>query len=425
MINKMSSLLRAIGPGLLFASTAIGTSHLILSTRAGAHHGMIFFWIILATLLLKYPFFEMAPRYVRATGQSLVHGYKQQGNWAVILFLGIIIAEMFVVTAAVGAVSAGLLLTLTKAKISIHLMLALILILTSAVLLLGRYRRLDQFIKIVSVLLLITVLIVFIMVLIRGPLDMSPSFQTESFLSGRGFVLLISLVGWMPVGMEASAIHSIWMVEKQQSEHHQPTLKESLFDFNLGYAFSALLAFLFLTIGAFTLYGSGQRLEGTPVAFCNTLLQVFSKHLGAWTYPVIAIAAFGTIYGTMITAMDAFSRSLVRSIQVFRFEKIEDNPAQQQFLDKYYNRTLVVIAVGAFLLFYTAGKGMIQFLELATIIAFVSAPIIAWLNWKLLRSGEVSQQFQPNKALKFLAYFGLAAMSIFSMYYIIQMLFKP
>ena len=40
---------------LLFASTAIGTSHLVLSTRAGAHHGLIYIVIVLAALILKYP----------------------------------------------------------------------------------------------------------------------------------------------------------------------------------------------------------------------------------------------------------------------------------------------------------------------------------------------------------------------------------
>lgn len=418
-----NNLLRVIGPGLLFASTAIGTSHLILSTRAGAHHGMVFFGIIFITLLLKYPFFEIAPRYVSATGQSLVHGYKNRGNWAVLLFLVIIIIDMFVVTAAVGAVSAGLLLTVTKSKISIHLMLALILGLTSIILLWGRYRRLDQLIKIVSAVLLVTVLIVFFAILIRGPLSANPDFQAESIWSGRGFILLISLIGWMPVGMEASAIHSIWMIDKKQTQNYKPSLRESLFDFNLGYLFSALLAFLFLTIGAFTIYGSGQRLEGTPVSFCNTLLNIFSNHLGAWTYPIIAIAAFGTIYGTLIAAMDAFSRSFVRSLQVFQFNQIENNPAQQKYLDNNYNRTLVIIAIGSFALFYFAGKGMIQFLEVATIIAFVSSPVIAWLNWDVMRNDEIDTVFQPNAFLKVLAYLGLFSLSSFSLFYLYQMLF--
>ena len=78
--NSWKHQLKSLGPGLLFASTAIGTSHLVLSTRAGAHHGLIFIWIILAALILKYPFYEFGPRYANATGYSLLKGYKDQGN---------------------------------------------------------------------------------------------------------------------------------------------------------------------------------------------------------------------------------------------------------------------------------------------------------------------------------------------------------
>ena len=100
--------LRSIGPGLLLANAAIGTSHLVLSTRAGAHYGMIYIWIILAALALKYPFYEMGTRYANATGQTILQGYRRQGLWAVYLFLAIIGLSMFAVIGAVGAVSAGL-----------------------------------------------------------------------------------------------------------------------------------------------------------------------------------------------------------------------------------------------------------------------------------------------------------------------------
>ena len=78
--SNFSGLLKAFGPGLLFASSAIGTSHLVLSTRAGAHHGMVFFWVITGALLFKYPFYEFGPRYANATGESLLEGYKKQGT---------------------------------------------------------------------------------------------------------------------------------------------------------------------------------------------------------------------------------------------------------------------------------------------------------------------------------------------------------
>ena len=68
MANK--NLLKALGPGILFASTCIGVSHLVQSTRAGAVYGFDLIWIILLANLFKYPFFEYASRYANATGTN-------------------------------------------------------------------------------------------------------------------------------------------------------------------------------------------------------------------------------------------------------------------------------------------------------------------------------------------------------------------
>ena len=61
----MKALIKALGPGLLFASMAIGTSHLVLSTKAGAQYGWIMIVPTLLANLLKYPFFEFGVRYTR------------------------------------------------------------------------------------------------------------------------------------------------------------------------------------------------------------------------------------------------------------------------------------------------------------------------------------------------------------------------
>lgn len=52
--------LNKLGPGLLFAGAAIGVSHLVQSTRAGAEFGMGLIWALLLVNLFKYPFFNMA-----------------------------------------------------------------------------------------------------------------------------------------------------------------------------------------------------------------------------------------------------------------------------------------------------------------------------------------------------------------------------
>ena len=77
----------AFGPGLLWAATAIGISHLVQATRAGAETGFGLVSVLVLALVLKYPFFEYGPRYAAATGDSLIEGYSRIGRWALWLYL--------------------------------------------------------------------------------------------------------------------------------------------------------------------------------------------------------------------------------------------------------------------------------------------------------------------------------------------------
>ena len=100
--------IRALGPGLLWAGAAIGVSHLVQSTRAGAIYGFSLVGIVLIANILKYPFFEYGPRYAAATGKSLLDGYRKLGNWAMVIFLLLTFGTMFTIQAAVTIVTSGL-----------------------------------------------------------------------------------------------------------------------------------------------------------------------------------------------------------------------------------------------------------------------------------------------------------------------------
>jgi len=424
--TRFKRLWKSLGPGLLFASAAIGTSHLVLSTRAGAHHGMIFFWVIALTLLFKYPFYEFGPRYASATGNSLLSAYKKQGTWAILLFMGVILVNMFAVTAAVSAVSAGLLSSILGIEgINMSIWVGGVLLLTSALLLIGRYSALDQFIKYLSLVLFIAVLVAFFAALLKGPVEPIDTLPPNDIFKGAGLALMISLMGWMPAGMEGSTFNSIWTVEKSKSMNHTLTVKEALFDFNLGYLFSALLAILFLVIGAFTVYGSGQLLEGNATQFSNKLLKIFTDNLGSWSYPFIAISAFAAIYGTLITVMDAFSRGWIRSMQIFKFSEVSSNdPEQVAYLKKYYSYMLPIISLGSFLLFTQFSKGMIAMLEAATILSFILAPIIAFLNLKAIQSPEVPEAYRAPRWMIVLSYLGIIFMLLFTGVYAFDAYFQ-
>jgi Mn2+/Fe2+ NRAMP family transporter len=417
--SNNSSLIKVIGPGLLFASTAIGTSHLVLSTRAGAHHGMIYLWIILAALLLKYPFFEFGPRYASATGNSLLKGYKDQGTWVLVVFMCIISLNMFAITGAIAAVTAGLLSTMLGiTNISVQILAGLILGCSVLLLLFGGYKGLDRLIKIISIILLLCLCIAFIAVIIKGKTSPDPSITVRPILKGAGLTLLISLLGWMPSGMEASTMSSIWTIEKAKATNYTPNLRESLFDFNLGYIFTTVLAIMFMTIGAYTVYGTGNILDGNATVFSNKLLKIFVSNVGEWSYFIIAIAAIGTIYGTLITVLDAFPRCLVRGVRILRFGEIENNEIQNNFLKRLYHIILIGLGIGSFCLFYFSATSMLQLLQFVTILSFIYSPFIAYINLKAVQSQSIPDSHKPSKFLLSLAYLGMVLLIVFAAYYL-------
>ena len=74
--RKYQNFIKTLGPGLLFASTAIGVSHLVQSTRAGADYSFGLLWAVILANLLKYPFFEYGSRFAASRGISLIDGYR-------------------------------------------------------------------------------------------------------------------------------------------------------------------------------------------------------------------------------------------------------------------------------------------------------------------------------------------------------------
>ena len=68
------------------------------------------------------------------------------------------------------------------------------------------------------------------------------------------------------------------------------TVKESLFDFNIGYIGTAILSIGFLSLGALVMYGSGESFSSNGTAFAGQLISLFTSNLGTWAYIFIAIA---------------------------------------------------------------------------------------------------------------------------------------
>ena len=412
-MNQLKSLLKNLGPGLLFASMAIGTSHLVLSTKAGATYGWAMVIPILLANLLKYPFFEFGIRYTNVTGRSLVEGYSRRGKAYMWVYAGITLVTTFTILAALYVVTAGLLANLFRiTSVSVSGIALGLFAFISAVLIVGRYRLLETTLKFVVSILFVALLVTTLMVLYKPAVEPVTGFTPPPVFDSAGVLFLISLIGWMPTAVEASSWISLWSLEKYKNQGEKPSLKEALQEFNSGYLTTALLAVFFLIIGYRTLYGTQTELSGNAVTFADQVISMFTTHIGQWAYLFIAVSAFATMFSTCMTAHDAIARVSVDVLEYLR-------PDKKRFVKKWHYAAAVLLLTAVNFLVLTAfSANMGDLVALATFISFVLAPLVGYMNLKNVESEDMPEKYHPGPGLRLLTYLGIIFLSFLSVYYL-------
>jgi len=395
--------LKSLGPGLLYAGAAIGVSHLVQSTKAGATYGYILIIAIVLAHVFKYPFFALGPRYANKTGESLVAGYAKMGRWAVVLLLVLTLSTMFTVQAAVTIVTAGLLQHMGVSLSAVVLSL-LLLVICLLILRIGNYSILGNFMKVIMIILSVSTLAAFALSFSveRG---MIPSAQTIFTLTKEedlGF--LVAFVGWMPAPLDIAIWHSIWTLAKGKSANNGE------FDFRVGFYGTAILGICFLVLGANTMYGSGEVLESSAGGFAAQLITSFTSCLGTWSYWFITIAAFTTMFSTTLTCFDAMPRVMNKISEELKLPKAISSVLIWQIL----------LFLGALSILFFLVSNMRQMVTFATIVSFLTAPILAWLSYRLVLSQPKLQLWTRTERL--LAKAGIIVLIMLSILFIISFL---
>jgi len=409
------SLINRLGPGLLFASAAIGTSHLVLSTKAGASYGWMMILVILLANLFKYPFFEFGIRYTYITKKSLLEGYLDKGKPYLWVYTIATVMSTLTILAALYTVTAGLLIRLFPVAENLLMEVTLgLFVLVTLLLIIGRYFFLEQSLKLIVLLLFIALFITTFMVIYKGPAPRVEHFSPPSFLNKAGLLFLISLMGWMPTAVEASSWVSMWSLEKIKRSTNE-TLKEALSEFKFGYILTAVLAFFFLIIGWFTLYGTGVEMSGNSVVFADQLITLFTEHIGQWAYFFIALAAFATMFSSCMTAHDALARI---SVDTVKFLFLNGKTPKKSLLTIF----IIIQTVVGFSVVYFFGANMGVLVAIATFVSFMMAPGIGLLNHSLVIHKNIPAKLRPPIGLQRLSYAGIVFLSLFAIYYFYQLL---
>ena len=400
-----------LGPGLLMAGAAIGVSHIVQSTRAGADFGLQLIPLILLVNLLKYPFFEIGHRYAAATGESLLHGYLKLGRGSLFLCACLNLFAAVVSIAGVTFVNAALAQSFIHSGLSLTAWSSLLLGTCLAIILVGRYPWLDRGMKVVMSILLLTTVAALIMALRAGPAA-PPEFSGPSPFRLATLGFLIALMGWMPAPIELSVWQSLWVMEKNRGRASPLTLSEARIDFNCGYGLSTVTAVLFTALGAWVMFGTGVSFLNSGAGFARQFVDLYTLRLGEWTRGLVALAAFVTMFSTVLTVLDAYPRSLAVTGRL-----ILGHPAQRARTIEHA-LWILVCGAAALLIIERFSQSLTGMVDLATTLAFLAAPVFAALNLRLILSRHTPQHAKPGRALVALAAFGLLYLSAFGLLYL-------
>lgn len=418
MISKYNSdyvlkFIKIIGPGIIAASAAIGTSHLIQSTRAGGYFGTELLWLVILTNILKYPFIEHGFRYAAGAKENMLHGYYKLSPKLLLIFILSNIAISFGAIAAVSFICASIFKAVLGISLEVKIISLIIIISCYLIVAIGHYKYLDKIMKFFMILLLFSTLIAFLTALVKSDPSNSEVFYTDSAWNVQYIPFIIALMGWMPGPIELSVWHSLWLEARNKNQQNPLNFKESAIDFNVGYGLMIITAILFLALGGLILHNSGQELSSNGTRFTSQFILIYTNTIGQWSKPIILIAITAAIFSTTLALIDIYPRSICEGIAILKKDKFN--------LKKWRKTRLTIMFICCFLAIITIFFFVENFqilIDTVTIISFLSAPLFAYLNYRLVNSKLLDQKYHPPKWIKKLSYLGFAYLISFSIIFI-------
>ena len=397
-------MIKKLGPGLLFAGAAIGVSHLVQSTRAGAEFGFGLIWALILSNIFKYPFFLYGPKYAAATGESLLDGYLKIGKPVLITYLVLSLVTMFTIQSAVTIVTAGLAIELFGFSSKIELWAILMIFVCLLILLIGKYKFLDKLIKFVIMLLAISTVLA--VVFAANKSNNQISLQQVFPITSLNIAFLVAFMGWMPAPLDISIWQSIWTLEKKKKIKRLQK-QEIIFDFNIGYITTIFLGICFMSLGFFVMSGTDQTFSSNGGVFASQLISLYTQSIGESVFIIIAIAAFTTMFSTTITCLDASPRAMKKTFELLDIKQLAS-----------YKLWIGILSFGTSFIFILLMSEMGFLVKVATILSFVTTPFYAIINHILIYSKHNPENNRPKRSIKILSISGIIFLTCFTVWYL-------
>ena len=349
---SLRSALRRIGPGIVLASSIVGSGEVIATTTLGAQVGFAALWIVLVSCAIKPVVQGELGRYTIVTGKTGLDGFngvpgpRLGVSWLVWAWVLTVTLTLLQVGGMYGGV--GQVLHVLWPALSVSVWVAVCLAITLAVLLGGGYSRIERFAMVkVGLFTMLTVFAALVLLRRPGAVSMHDLASGLSMtLPPAGLVTAIAVFGITGVGATELVMYPYWCVEKGYARFVGP--REASPEWNArarGWIrvmhldiLCSLVIYTMATV-AFYLLGAAvlHRLGVVPAArdTVAVLSQIYTQTLGDWALWVFYAGVVVTLYGTIFAATAAHSRMMADLVRVLGFYPREDAHSRLQWRNRF------------------------------------------------------------------------------------------
>ncbi|MDT0499506.1 MULTISPECIES: divalent metal cation transporter [unclassified Halomonas] len=411
--------LAALGPGFLFAGAAIGTSHVVQATRAGAEYGIGLLGFILLAILIKYPTFFFGPFYVSVTGKSLIEGYRQTfGRSVVALFALVQLPMLAIIIAAIAITTAGLAGTLLSLDLSAPAIATVLITGGCLLTYTGGYRMLDWVNKVFIVILTLTTLLATLAAWPMVDWSLYPATAASPLYSAATLVTLVAVLGLMPSDITLAILNSLWSEARNKTRGERCDTEAEKLDFDIGYIGAAILAACFVIMGAGVMHGQGITPADGAVGFASQVVGLYTSTLGEWSGVVVGISAFTVMLTTLLTVLDGFPRMMTAAYHaITRPEEIEAETRRIEGSHAYLIAMLALSLLAILILFTLMGNFRL-FMDFVMVSAFLLSPILAALNHFTANGASVPLEQRPSLLINAWSLLAIATLVLLSLGYL-------
>lgn len=411
--------LAALGPGFLFAGAAIGTSHVVQATRAGAEYGIGLLGFILLAILIKYPTFFFGPFYVSVTGKSLIEGYRQTfGKTVVALFALVQLPMLAIIIAAIAITTAGLAGSLLSLRLSAPIIATALIAGGCLFTFTGGYRMLDWVNKVFIGILIVTTLLATLAALPMVDWSLYPATAVSPLFSTATLVTLVAVLGLMPSDITLAILNSLWSEARNQSRGERCDTEAEKVDFDIGYIGSGILAACFVIMGAGVMHSQGITPADGAVGFASQVIGLYTSTLGEWSGFVVGVSAFTVMLTTLLTVLDGFPRMLTAAYHaITRPEAVEEETRRTEGSHAYLIAMLGLSLLAILILFTLMGSFRL-FMDFVMVSAFLLSPILAALNHFTANGASVPVEQRPSRLINAWSWLAIATLVLLSLGYL-------